>query len=114
MLRQNVEHAQSVFDPAAGRDAGSENRLFAAVVDARTEAESPVARRSYGPAREASRDIYHVFLRVPAVDPERVQFHQLACVISSRSRASGLWNRVAVGVELRRRRGLLHLAHEVV
>src|SRR5262245_23152932 len=114
MLRQDVERSQPVFDPAAGGDAGSDYRLFAAVVYARPECESPVARRADRPAREAPRDLDHVFLGVPAVDSERVQLHQLARIIFIQPRASRLRQRIAVGVELRRRRGLLHLTQEVV
>src|SRR5262245_44284425 len=110
MLRQNVEHTQSVFDPAPGSDAGSEHYLFAAVVDAWTEREPHIAARADGPTREASGDFDHVFLRVSAVNSERVQFHDLASVIFVQSRTARLRQRVAIGVELLRRRRLLQLA----
>ncbi|MCG3160063.1 MAG: hypothetical protein JMDDDDMK_01095 [Acidobacteria bacterium] len=114
MLRQNIEHAQPVFDPAARGDAFAEHDLFALVVRARAECESHVAARAKRPSGEAARDGDHVILRVSAVNAERVQLHQLARVIFVQSWTAGWRQRIAVGVELLRWRRPLHLAHEIV
>src|SRR5262249_62173484 len=105
MLRQNVDHAQSVFDPAARGNAGSEHDLFAAVVDARPEREAHIAAGADGPTRQASGDLDHVFLRISAVNSYLTQLHNLRRGIFVQSRTSGLRYRVTVGVELLRRRG---------
>src|SRR5262245_44015400 len=114
MLRQDLDHAQPVFDSAAGSDALAEDDLFAFVVGARAERESHVAAWADGPPREAPRDGDHVFLRVSAINSERVQLHQFARVIFVQSRTARLRSWIAVGVEFLRRRGRLSLAHEIV
>ena len=56
--------------------------LPAVVVHARLEAVSAArAWRRDRPARETPGNFLHVFLGVPALDAERVQFHQLARVV---------------------------------
>src|SRR5262245_52648598 len=82
MRREDVEHLLAVGLPAARFDQVSEHDLLSRIVDTRLEDEA-AALTGIGnrPAREGTRDFRHVLLRIPAVDAERVQLHQLAAVV---------------------------------
>jgi len=82
MRGQDVEDLLTVLLSAAGFDPVAKHQLLAVVVHPRLEAEAAaLAGVRDGPARERARDFLYVLLRVAAVDPERVELHQLACVV---------------------------------
>src|ERR1051325_621502 len=109
MMREDVEHHQTVFHAATCRNLVTENHLLAVVMCAGVEEEragsaphrvaesrialtvarqdhgghcgSAAARLENGPTGKAARYLLHVFLRVTAINSERVQFHQLARVV---------------------------------
>src|SRR6185503_16750 len=108
MMREYVEHHQSVFHTTTGRNLVPENSLLAVVMRAHVEEErssSPAHRIAHScialtvarhgriqsgsaatrledsPTGKTTRHFLHVFLRVTTIDSERVQFHQLARVV---------------------------------
>src|SRR5205814_8433795 len=82
VFRQQLEHDLAVAHAAAGRDLAAEHGLAAVVVQERYELEaSPLPRIAQRPTREAAGNFGDVFLRVAAVDAERVQLHQLPGVV---------------------------------
>ncbi len=81
IVRQQVQHFQS-FLLAVLLYAMSEDDLVAGLVHARLEAEVAAFYRLLDcPPGEYLGHFGDVFLRVAAVDAERVQFHQLAAVV---------------------------------
>src|SRR5262245_51371543 len=97
MIGKNVEHAQPVFDPPAGRNSLAEDDLLTLVMQAGTKDEARVRLRHDRPSGEATRYLGHIFLRVSAIDAERVQFHQLATVIFVQSRPARRY-RISIGI----------------
>ena len=82
MRREHVEHALALVLAVSGREALAEDDLLARVVHLRPEDEPAALLRTIdGPAGQRARHFDDVFLRVAAVDAERVQFHQLAAVV---------------------------------
>src|SRR5690349_7138936 len=108
MMREDVEHHQSIFHSATGRNFVTEYYLLAIVMRAWIEEEragralhglaqssvaltgvrhdrgncgSAAARLKDGPTGKATRHFLHVLLRVATIDSERVQLHQLARVV---------------------------------
>src|SRR5215213_4633368 len=126
-MRENVEHHQSVFHPTARRDLVTENELLAVVMRAHVEEESSgsalhgvapscvaaltvtrhdrrhccraATRLEDGPTRKTTRHFLHIFLSVTTIDSERVQFHQLACVVLVDAATLLLWSKAtSVGI----------------
>src|SRR5690348_16496474 len=98
MACEYVEHFESVVDATAGGNLLSEDDLFSVVMSACVEEEragnaprrfasqrhsagGAATRLKDGPTGKATRDFLYVFLRVTAVDAERVKLHQLARVV---------------------------------
>src|SRR5690349_11152818 len=80
MPSHNVQHAFAFILAVTGGELLSEDHLLARVGDRRVE--DVFAGLSIEcPSGERARDFLHVLLGVPAVDAERVQFHQLASVV---------------------------------
>src|SRR6185436_19262052 len=55
-----------------------------------TRATAPAVGWRDRPAGERARDLDHVFLRVPAIDAERVQFEELATVVFVQTAAASV------------------------
>src|SRR5215216_6465277 len=115
MVRKDIEHHQAIFDAAACGNLVTENYLLAVVMHACVEEErtgiatarfthhrircrSATARLEDGPTGKTARHFLHVFLRVAAVDSERVQFHQLARVVFVDAAPLLLWSKRTTGV----------------
>src|SRR3989442_3849935 len=102
MMRQNVEHHQTIFLAAARGYLVAEYNFLTVIVNARTENEcagfraqqvthravhyslrrsTGSARSNNGPTRKATRNFLHVFLCIPAIDAKRVQLHQFTRVV---------------------------------
>src|SRR5262245_16660827 len=82
MAGKNIEHLFTIVLAAAGLDAMAQHQFVPVVVQLRDEAEGAATPRIVDrPACERASDFCDVFLGVPAVDPERVQFQQLASVV---------------------------------
>src|SRR5689334_18176902 len=81
MVREHLEHLDALF-LAVLLDLLAQDDLHAGFVHALVEIEVPATPRFFdGPAAEDARDLGHIFLRVTAVYPERVQLHELARVV---------------------------------
>src|SRR5205085_759422 len=90
-----VQDLLAVLHASAARNLLAEHNLLAVVVEARREEEgagaavlsgvvavdAAAARLVDSPAGERARNLLHVLLRVAAVNAQRVQLHQLACVV---------------------------------
>src|SRR5438093_12148258 len=82
VMGQKVEDLQSIVHTAARRNPIAQDRFLTGIVNPWLEIELRFALQpSNSPASEATRDFLHVFLRVTAVDAQRVEFHQLARVL---------------------------------
>ena len=82
MMRQNVDHLQTVLLAAAGGDLVAQDGLLTGIVHEAANTNSGLCvGLADGPAGEAARDRDHVLLRVAAVHAQRVQLHQLAAVV---------------------------------
>ena len=82
MLCKYIEHLFRVPDTAAGRDPGAEDDFLSVVVLYRIVVKNAfVIRLADRPTGEAAGDLLNVFLRIAAVNPERVQLHQFAGVV---------------------------------
>src|SRR5215213_6683519 len=97
-MGQDVEHRQTVFHSTACGNLVTEDGLLTVVMKSgvkeeragssttrfthhRVHCRGAAARLEDGPTRKATRYLLHVFLRVAAIHAERVQLHQLACVV---------------------------------
>src|ERR1035437_1266509 len=91
MPRNDVEHVLTILDAATRRELVAEHDLRSRVVHLRIESELSTAllRTREGPAGERARDIYHVLLRIAAVDAKRVELEQLAAVVLVQPAAAG-------------------------
>jgi len=122
MPRQHVQGLLAL-GLAGGRDVPAQPLLVAGVVGARMEPEARDAkriarrhhglrlpggggqqRRAEGPAGEDTRQRRDVSLRVAAVDAERVQLHQLACVVFVEAAAARTGRRTAGVVQVMQHR----------
>src|ERR1041385_48816 len=82
MHREYIKNAFAVSVTAARENPVTENDFFAIVVKSGTINKQPLlVRLLNGPAAETTRHLLHVFLRVTAIDAQRMQLHQLARVI---------------------------------
>src|SRR6266404_822144 len=82
MLRQHLDHPQSVVNAASRRDRHAEHGLRAVIVHPGAIDKGATLKRTIDrPAREAARDLLHVLLRVAAVDPECVELQKLSSVV---------------------------------
>src|SRR5689334_16188293 len=82
MPRQQVDDAQSVAEAAACGNCNAKYNFAVRVMHPRTEDECAALIRTINcPARKAARHFLNVTLRVAAVNAERVQFQQLACIV---------------------------------
>src|SRR4029079_8240563 len=59
---------------------------------------STAARLEDGPTRKTTRHFLHIFLRVAAIDSERVQFHQLTRVILVDTATLLLWSETTTSI----------------
>src|SRR6185503_15707014 len=82
MPRQNIKHLLPVFPPAAGGNLDPQHDFLALVVDAIivNKLTAAIGLRD-GPSGKATGYSNDVLLRVPAVNTQSVQLHQLARVV---------------------------------
>src|SRR4026209_117449 len=82
MICQNIDHFETVFHPAAGRDVGAGHSFGTIIMEALVEAKFAFAARTLdGPAGKTAGDLLDILLRITTVNPEGVQFHHLAGIV---------------------------------
>ena len=81
MRSQNVEHPLDVVVATTGLERLAEHRLHLVVVEAFHVLGARPFARPYGPTSQRSRDVHDVGLRIAAIHAQRMQLHQLSCVV---------------------------------
>src|SRR5882672_2756010 len=91
MTSQDVEHLLSIFDPATTGDMHAEHDLLAGVVRRGLKGERSAHDDIVNsPSSQTAGHFLNVSLRIPAVNAERVQLHQLARVVLIEAGAAAL------------------------
>src|SRR4051812_17699309 len=82
MMREDVDHIESILFATAGWKRVAQNQLFLTVVSRRIEVVFGILGEiEYRPAGESARDIGNILLRISTIDANGMEFHEFAAIV---------------------------------